>query len=281
MEVTRARAEVAEKTGIALSDTTAADRMADDCVPGEARRAGRGIALRNQMDRAGKAALAAHLAGELMMAGNRVVLHTVDLRGAALEWTQQRLHCGLKRSYDVLGMASNALHLKAPRNDAPAVRPLQAPEMPACMRVSLAFVADRVNVWLRFGQPVHETVLDRWRRVAVFAPGAVCCRVKWIGNDHGTALWQLMVLQAPMPFDAMQRVAGVTPGARILLHVDGETRVKSVLETIDAIEAMGVDPGAVAVTYWRIVGNRLAARQLPPDYSLERHAAHLARRKLQ
>jgi hypothetical protein len=36
------------------------------------------------------------------------------------------------------------------------------------MRVSLAFVEHRVNVWLRFGQPVRETVLDRWRRVAVF-----------------------------------------------------------------------------------------------------------------
>ena len=201
------------------------------------------------MGRAGKTALAAHLAGELVMAGNRVVLPAADLRGAALDWTQRRLHCGLKRSYDILGMASNALHLKALRNDAPAVRPSQPPEMPAPMRVSLAFVAHRVNVWLRFGQPLHETALDRWRRVAVFAPGAVCCRVKWIGNDHGTALWQLMVLQAPMPFDA--------------------------------IEARGVDPGAVVVTYWRIVGTRLAARQLPPHYSLERHVAHLARRKLQ
>lgn len=161
-----------------------------------------------------------------------------------------------------------------------AVLQPQQPEGPAPMRVSLAFVAHRVNVSLRFGQPVQKAVLDRWRRVAVFAPGAVCCRVKWIGNDHGTALWQLMVLQAPVPFEAMQRVAGVTPGARILLRVDGEPQVKAVLETIDAIEAMRVDPCAVAVTYWRIAGNRLAARQLPPASSLERHAAHLARRKL-
>lgn len=50
------------------------------------------------------------------------------------------------------------------------------------MRVSLAFVEHRVNVWLRFGQPVREIVLDRWRNVAVIAPRTVCCRVKWIGN---------------------------------------------------------------------------------------------------
>lgn len=151
------------------------------------------------------------------------------------------------------------------------------PPRPVKMRVSLAFVEHRVNVWLRFGQPVRETVLDRWRRVATFEPNAVCCRVKWIGNDYGTALWQLMVLQAPMPFDGAQRIAGVVPGARILLRADGEQQVKAVLEVIDTIEALDIDPAAVAVTYWGTVGNRLAARQPLPDYTTERHAAHLAR----
>lgn len=148
---------------------------------------------------------------------------------------------------------------------------------PVHMRVSLAFVEHRVNLWLRFGRPVRETMVDRWRRVATFEPNAVCCRVKWIGNDYGTALWQLMVLEAPMPFDGAQRIADVTPGACILLRADGEQQVKAVLDVIDAIEALGIDPAVVAVTYWRTVGNRLAARQPPPDYTTERHAAHLAR----
>ncbi|HYW55788.1 MAG TPA: DUF2840 domain-containing protein [Polaromonas sp.] len=154
------------------------------------------------------------------------------------------------------------------------------PPRPVYMRVSLAFVEHRVNVWLRFGQPARETTLDRWRRVATFEPNAVCCRVKWIGNDYGTALWQLMVLQAPMPFDGAQRVSGVAPGARILLRADGEPQVKAALEAIDAIEALGVDPAAVAVTYWRTAGNRLAAHRPLPYYTAERHAAHLARRSL-
>ncbi len=149
------------------------------------------------------------------------------------------------------------------------------------MQVSLAFVEQRVNVWLRFGRPVRETVLNRWRRVAVFEPGAACCRVKWIANDYGTALWQMMVLQAPMPFDGAQRVAGVVPGARILLRADGELQVKAVLAAIDNIEASGIDPCAVAVTYWRTVGNRLAARQPLPEYTPERHTAHIARGALQ
>ena len=149
------------------------------------------------------------------------------------------------------------------------------------MQVSLAFVEQRVNVWLRFGRPVRETVLNRWRRVAVFEPGAVCCRVKWIANDYGTTLWQLMVLQAPTPLDGAQRIAGVAPGARILLRAEGELQVKAVLVVIDHIEASGIDPCAVAVTYWRTIGNRLAARQPLPGYTPERHAAHLARGALQ
>jgi len=154
------------------------------------------------------------------------------------------------------------------------------PQQPIHMRVSLAFVEDRVNVYLRYGEPVREIKLDRWRRVAVLAPAAVCCRIKWIGDDYGTALWQLMVLQASMPFDDMQRVAGVSPGARILLRADGESQVKAVLELIDGIETAGIEPCDAAATYWRTVGNRLAARQPLPAYTAERHAAHLAREAL-
>ena len=160
------------------------------------------------------------------------------------------------------------------RAELPARRPVP-------MQVSLAFVEQRVNLWLRFGKPAREIVLNRWRRVAVFEPGAVCCRVKWIANDYGTALWQLMVLQAPMIFDGAQRVAGVSPGARILLRAEGELNVKAVLVVIDSIETSGIDPCAVAVTYWRTVGNRLAARQPLPEYTPERHVAHIARGALQ
>jgi len=162
----------------------------------------------------------------------------------------------------------------------PSMRPLVQPmlrERPTHMRVSLAFVDQQVNLRLRFGRPVREVVLDRWRRVAMFAPGTVCCRVKWIANAYGTAVWQLMVLRAGMPFDGIQRIAGVVPGACILLRAEGERQVEAVLAVIDAIEASGIDPCAVAVTYWRTVGNRLVARQPLPDYTTERHTTHLAR----
>lgn len=162
-----------------------------------------------------------------------------------------------------------------------AVEQTMRTELPARrtgpMQVSLAFVDQRVNVWLRFGKPVRETVVNRWRRVAVFESGAVCCRVKWIANDYGIALWQLMVLQAPTLFDGAQRIAGVMPGARILLRAEGAPQVKAVLAVIDAMKRPGIDPCAVALTYWGAVGNCLAARQPLPEYTAEWHAAHIAR----
>lgn len=154
-------------------------------------------------------------------------------------------------------------------------------QSPTPMRVSLAFVEHRINIWLRFGKPSRETVLDRWRRTAVFDPGTVCCRVKWLGNDFGTAMWQLMMLQAPAGGAPIQRIGGVLPGAHLLLRTDGESGVKSVLRLIDDMEASGIDPCTAALTYWSTLGNRLASRQPLPVYDIARHTAHLAREALQ
>lgn len=161
---------------------------------------------------------------------------------------------------------------------APAPWPAFAiPQRPTPIRVSLAFVEHRVNIWLRFGKPSRESVLDRWRRTAVFDPGTVCCRVKWLGNDFGTAMWQLMVLKAPAGGASVQRICGVLPGAHLLLRTDGESGVKSVLKLIGDMEAAGIDPCTAALTYWSTLGNRLASRQPLPVYDIARHTAHLAR----
>ncbi|MBN9408182.1 DUF2840 domain-containing protein [Variovorax sp.] len=156
-----------------------------------------------------------------------------------------------------------------------------APPSGDLTRVSLAYVEHRINLYLRFGNPSRTIELDRWRRVAVFAPAAMFCRIRWESNDYGTTRWQLMVLQAGTSLDALQRIPGITPGARILLHTEGESKVKAVLQRIDAIETLAVDPVDVSPAYWRTLGNRLAARLALPDYTPERHAAWLAGRTLQ
>lgn len=183
-------------------------------------------------------------------------------------------------------VAPIATHLPQPQpfplQHSPAGTPPQT-------RVSLAYVHQRFNLYLRFGQPERTVQLDHWRRCAVFKPMAMFCRVRWQANDHGTTLWQLMVLQAGNPLDTLQRLPGVRPGARLLLHAEGELKVRTVLQQIDAIEALGIDACTVAPAYWGMLGNRLpawtsgpsAAPLQLPAYTAERHAAALTTRDLQ
>ena len=147
-------------------------------------------------------------------------------------------------------------------------------------RVALAYVEQRIDIYLRFGEPARVIRYDRWRRCAVFLPDAVLCRIRWQSNDFGTVRWQLMVMQACTSWDGVQRISGVQPGARLLLHAEGDKSVRAVLQRIDAIEALGIAPVGVSPAYWRTLGNRLAARLPLPDYSAERHAAWLAGRAL-
>ena len=154
---------------------------------------------------------------------------------------------------------------------APCGLPASAP----LTRVALAYIEPRFKLYLRFGEPARTHQLDRWRRCAVFLPRAMFCRVRWEANDYGTIRWQLMVMQAATPLDDMQRIPGVRPGARLLLHAEGDKTVRAVLERIDAIEALGIAPAAASPAYWRMLANRLAARLPLPESPAERPAAWL------
>lgn len=176
-------------------------------------------------------------------------------------------------------MNASALAATAAPPPSPAVLAGRAGAAPLT-RVSLAYIEQRIDLYLRFGEPARIVRLDRWRRVAVFLPGAMFCRIRWHANDYGTVRWQLMVMQACTPLDAAQRIPGVLPGARLLLHAEGEPAVRAVLAQLDAIEALGIAPNAASPAYWRTLGNRLAARLPLPAYTAERHAAWLAGRAL-
>lgn len=147
-------------------------------------------------------------------------------------------------------------------------------------RVSLVFVPQRINVYLRFGHPCRETRLDHGQRCAYFLPGARFARAFWEANEYGTTRWQLMVLQACKPLDGVQRIRGIRPGARILLHAEGERRVRVVLAQIDSIEALAIEPSDLPPAYWHTLGNRLTAGLPIPIYTAERHTVWLATRGL-
>ena len=183
-------------------------------------------------------------------------------------------------------MTTSALSAAAPA--APAAiagtaahaAPSSQPSSTPLTRVSLAYIEPRFKLYLRFGDPARTLQLDRWRRCVMFMPGAILCRVRWQANDYGTIRWQLMVMQAATPLNAVQRIPGVQPGACLLLHAEGDATVRAVLELIDGIEALGIAAIDVSPAYWRTLANRLAAHLLLPEYTAERHAAWLAGRAL-
>ena len=162
----------------------------------------------------------------------------------------------------------------------PSIPPVGVADGVPLTRVALAYIDQRFDLYLRFGDPARIIRFDRWRRCAVFTPNAVLCRIRWQANDYGTVRWQLMVMQACMPMDGAQRISGVQPGARLLLHAEGKQSVRAVLARIDAIEALGITPVGVSPAYWRTLANRLAARLPLPEYTAERHAAWLIGRAL-
>src|SRR6202045_4867177 len=126
-------------------------------------------------------------------------------------------------------------------------------------RVALVFIPQRINVYLRFGRHKNKWIVDSHRCVAEFCPGEIFCRIRWQANEYGTTVWELSILQAAAPGESVRRVAGVVPGALLLLRVDGPQKVQAVLRLIDAIEAQQIDPSNVAPSYWQVAHNRFAA----------------------
>ena len=148
-------------------------------------------------------------------------------------------------------------------------------------RVDLVTIPDVMNVYLRFGRPARMQQTNAQRRCAYFVPENIVCRIWWERNRYGTTRWQLVILQAKAPRSPVQTIAGVTPGAAILLSVEGERFVKTVLRLISTLERQRVAPMAVAPSYWRVVHNRLAGRAEVGPYGADRHAAELQRWRLQ
>lgn len=152
--------------------------------------------------------------------------------------------------------------------------------MTSLTRVRLAFVADRLNQWLRFGKPMVEDVPDPTYRYVYFAPGSVFGLVDWRANDYGTVRWCLSILRVAGPGERIACIAEVEPGAQLLLHAATPGKTWRVLQLIDAIEAQRIVLEEVSEDYWRVLHQRLVAGIEPPVYSAAEHAAMLCRREL-
>lgn len=147
--------------------------------------------------------------------------------------------------------------------------------------VELQWFEGEIERWIRFGCIADERFLDRRRRVVRFAPGSVFAFVRWQANDYGTVLSRLDILRAAVPGAPIATVPGVSPGGEILLRASGWPKVERVLQAIDAVEALAIDPADVAPEHWRHVHNRLLVGEMPRRYTLVHHRAWLLRRRIE
>lgn len=153
--------------------------------------------------------------------------------------------------------------------------------MSRCLtRVSLIFVPDRFNAWLRFGRPHEVRNLDAERRHAYFEPGSLFAYVWWSANSYGTLEWSLMVLSACLPGERVLRLRGIEPGAEVLLRIAGGSKVRRALAAIDAIEGEGINAEQVSSAYWRVLHGRFAANLDTRVYGCAEHEASRRRAAL-
>ncbi|MBV9561824.1 MAG: DUF2840 domain-containing protein [Bradyrhizobium sp.] len=146
--------------------------------------------------------------------------------------------------------------------------------------VELLWLEKRIENRIRFGRFVAEHILDRRRRVLSFDPESVFAFVRWASNDFGTILSRIDILRAVAPGQPCSTVPYVQPGGEILLRLSGWPKVEQVLQLIDAVEALGIDPADAAPDYWRHVHNRLSVNETPRLYTASRHQAWLHRQKI-
>lgn len=151
--------------------------------------------------------------------------------------------------------------------------------VPFTTLVELTWHEKRIEHWIRFGREVHEQILDRRRRVVGFAPNSLFAFVRWASNDYGTIISRIDIVRAIDRGEPCQTLPFVRPGGDILLKIEGWPRVERVLQIIDAIEALGIDPADVSPDHWRHVHNRLTAGHEPRAYTAQHHRAFLQRRR--
>ena len=135
-------------------------------------------------------------------------------------------------------MIAALVHRKADVGDTLAGHDPSALPFDGLTRVELTWIEKKIEHWIRFGQHVHEQILDRRRRVVSFSPHSVFAFARWAANDFGTIISRIDVVRAISPGEPYQTLPSVRPGGDVLLKAESWPKVERVLQIIDAIESI-------------------------------------------
>jgi hypothetical protein len=130
------------------------------------------------------------------------------------------------------------------------------------------------------GRFAKERVIDGQHRVVSFAPGSIFAFVRWAANDYGTVVSRIDILRAVRAGERYSTVPFVHPGGESLLRLADWPQVEKVLQAIDAVEALGINPAETAPEHWRHIHNRLSVGERPRPYTRSRHQAWLRRQRV-
>ena len=166
---------------------------------------------------------------------------------------------------------------EAPKRD---LRDGEIDVAPKLTHVEILWIRHRVENRIRFGRIDQQHVIDRHWRVVSFPAGSIFAFVRWAANAYGTVLSRIDILRAVAPGERYITVPDVYPGGESLLRTSSWPRVEKVLQTIEAVETLGIDPADVAPEYWRHVHNRLSVGDRPQSYTQTRHHAWLRRKRV-
>jgi len=146
------------------------------------------------------------------------------------------------------------------------------------INVEIAFFPEFLNNWLRFDAPAAQLKLDRRRSIAFFRRAQVFGYVRWQANEYGRQTWRFFIVRTRGPHTQLSCIAGIQPGAELLLSTAGRTKVKRALQQIETLETNGFPPADVSPNHYRHVHNRIATRQAIRPYTAEQHIAYLTAR---
>ena len=145
--------------------------------------------------------------------------------------------------------------------------------------VELLWLEKRIENRVRFGRPVSERF---WTAI-----GAFSLSPRQHLRLRALDVQRLRNRLIPHRYSARRDtratlldVPWITPGGESLLRLSGWPKVERVLQMIDAVEALDIDPADAAPDYWHHVHNRLSVNETPRPYTRSRHQAWLHRRRV-
>jgi hypothetical protein len=144
--------------------------------------------------------------------------------------------------------------------------------------VELLWLEKSIENRIRFGRHISEKILDHNRRILSFVPGSIFAFVRTTSNDFGVDLSRVDILRALPSGNRHTTVPWIRPGGESLARLSGWPKVERMLQLIDTIEALGIDPADAAPDYWQHAHNRLSVNEIPRAYTRSRHQAWLDRR---